>query len=86
MGLRELLALDYHRETFRLNGATQTTQLLIPSLNYTWLRSDNQIYPQHGFRLDGYLGGAWRGLATDVSFLKAQLNAKGCTAWTTKTG
>ncbi|WP_348759708.1 autotransporter assembly complex protein TamA [Candidatus Methylocalor cossyra] len=76
-GLRELLALDYHRETFRLNGATQTTQLLIPSLNYTWLRSDNQIYPQHGFRLDGYLGGAWRGLATDVSFLKAQLNAKG---------
>lgn len=76
-GLREMLALDFQRESFKIAGVRQTTILLIPSVNYGWLYSDNAIFPSQGLRLDGTLAGAWDGLVSDVSLLRLQINAKG---------
>jgi translocation and assembly module TamA len=75
--LRELLALDFHRETFKIAGETQTTLLLMPSATYTWLDADDPIYPRRGIRIDGNVGGAWDGVVSDVSFARVRFNAKG---------
>ncbi|MGZ8216551.1 autotransporter assembly complex protein TamA [Methylomagnum sp.] len=76
-GLRETLALDFLRENFTIAGVNQTTHLLIPGVNYIWLSSDDPIYPDQGFRLDGTLSGAWEGLGSDASLIRLRINAKG---------
>jgi translocation and assembly module TamA len=76
-GLREILALDFLREKFNITGEDQLTYLLIPSVNYSWLSSDHEIYPKQGFRLDGNLAGAWQGVVSDVSFARLRLYGKG---------
>jgi translocation and assembly module TamA len=76
-GLRELLALDFHRETFKIAGETQTTLLLMPSITYTWLNADDPVYPRRGIRIDGTVSGAWDGLVSDVSLARVRFNAKG---------
>lgn len=76
-GLRETLALDFLRENFTIAGVNQTTNLLIPGVNYIWLSADDPIYPDQGFRLDGTLSGAWKGVASDASLIRLRLNAKG---------
>jgi translocation and assembly module TamA len=76
-GLREILALDFHRETFKIAGEEQTTILLIPSANYSWRSSDHEIYPTRGIRIDGSLAGAWDGFVSEVSFARLRVYAKG---------
>lgn len=76
-GLREIVALDFQRENFTIAGANQTTNLLIPSVNYGWLSSDDAIYPRQGIRVDANLAGAWNGVGSDVSFARLRVFAKG---------
>lgn len=76
-GLRESLALDFQRENFTISGVRQTVNLLMPSVNYTWLESDHPIYPSRGIRIDGNLAGAVEGLVSDLSFGRLRINAKG---------
>lgn len=75
-GLREIATLDFHRENFKISGVNQTTNLLIPSLNYTWLETDDDIYPTRGFRIDGNLAGAVQGFISELSFARFRLFGK----------
>jgi translocation and assembly module TamA len=75
--LREILALDFSRENFTIAGVNQTTDLLIPSASYSYLSSDDEIYPKAGWRMDGNLAGAWEGIVSNVSFARLRLFAKG---------
>jgi translocation and assembly module TamA len=78
-GLREVLALDFQYENFDLPGATpsQSEVLAIPSLNYTWLESDDPVFATEGFRLDGNLAGAIDGFVSELSFVRLRLTARG---------
>lgn len=75
--LREILALDYLRETFNIGYGNQTTDLLIPSVNYTWLSSDDAIFPRQGIRIDGNIAGSLEGAGSQLSFARFRLYSKG---------
>ncbi|MFN5746475.1 MAG: autotransporter assembly complex protein TamA [Methylococcaceae bacterium] len=75
--LREALSLDFLRENFTIGGVNQTTDLLIPSVNYTWLDSDDAIFPSEGIRIDTNLAGAVRGFASEASFIRLRIYGKG---------
>jgi len=76
-GLRELLSLDLQHERFDVGEGPQTAVLLIPSVGYTWLSSENVLNPDRGARIDLIGNGASKSLLSDVSFFKLRLNAKG---------
>lgn len=75
--LREILSMDYLRETFNTGEGNQTTDLLIPSANYTWLSSDDAIYPRNGARVDANLAGSIEGLGSQLSFARFRVYTKG---------
>jgi len=75
--MREILSIDYLRETFNIGYGNQTTDLLIPSINYTWLNSDDAIFPRQGIRIDGNLAGSLEGAGSQVSFARLRLYGKG---------
>lgn len=75
--MREVLSMDYLRENFTIGGVTQTTDLLIPSANYTWLSSDDPIFPHQGVRVDGNLAGSIQGAGSQLSFARIRLFGKG---------
>ena len=75
--LREALSLDFLRENFTIGGVNQTTDLLIPSVNYTWLDSDDAIFPSEGIRIDTNLAGAAQGFASEASFVRLRIYGKG---------
>ena len=75
--LREILSLDYLRETFNVGYGNQTTDLLIPSVNYTWLSSDDAIFPHQGVRVDTNLAGSLERAGSQVSFARLRMFGKG---------
>jgi translocation and assembly module TamA len=76
-GLREVLSLDLQHERFNVGEGPQTAVLLLPSVGYTWLSSENVLNPDRGARIDLIGNGASKSLLSDVSFFKLRLNAKG---------
>ena len=75
--MREILSLDYLRETYNVGYGNQTTDLLIPSANYTWLSSDDAIFPHQGIRIDTNLAGSLEGAGSQVSFGRLRMFGKG---------
>jgi translocation and assembly module TamA len=75
--LREILSLDLQRERFNVGEGPQTSVLLLPSVTYTWLSTENVLNPERGARVDLIGTGAWKDLLSDVSFFSVRLNAKG---------
>ncbi len=75
--LREVLSIDYLRETFNIGYGNQTTDLLIPSANYTWLNSDDAIFPRQGLRVDANMAGSLEGVGSQLSFVRFRLYSKG---------
>src|SRR3546814_12833080 len=56
-----------------------TSTLLMPGLSYSYLQSDNQIDPNHGYRLQFDLSGAAKGLLSDANVLHGNIPLKGLT-------
>jgi len=75
--LRETLSVDFLRETFNIGTGNQTTDLLIPSANYSWVHSDDAIFPREGVRIDGNLAGSVQGVGSQLSFLRALFSGRG---------
>lgn len=75
-GLREVMSLDFHRETFDIDG-TRTAFLLLPGLGYTWVDADNSVDTRNGMRLGLSVTGAARTALSDATFLRFLLDAKG---------
>ena len=73
---RRTVGLDYLVERFDTGGDEATTALLIPSLGWQGSRSDNPLWPRHGWRLDLTLRGALAGLLSDLSFVQARAAGK----------
>ena len=73
---RRTVGLDYLVERFDTGSDEATTALLIPSLGWQGSRSDNPLWPLHGWRLDLTLRGALAGLLSDLSFVQARAAGK----------
>lgn len=75
-GLREILSLDAHRETYDIGGA-RTAFLVLPGISYTWVQADNTLDAHQGIRFNLVATGASTALLSDATFLKFLFNAKG---------
>ncbi|GAB4358170.1 MAG: autotransporter assembly complex family protein [Immundisolibacter sp.] len=69
---RRTVGLDYRVERFDTGSDEATTALLIPSLGWQGNRSDDPLWPRHGWRLDLTLRGTLAGLLSDLSFVQAR--------------
>ena len=70
--------LSYQYEEFRVGDAsTQSSLLLIPGLNWTWIDADDRLYPTRGLLFGFELRGASTALLSDLDFVQGALHLKG---------
>ncbi|WP_282875881.1 autotransporter assembly complex protein TamA [Pseudomonas peli] len=78
-GWQRVLSLKWQHEQYDLGDDAGTSTLLMPGLSYSYLQSDNQIDPNHGYRLQFDLSGAAKGLLSDANVLHGNIQLKGLT-------
>lgn len=78
-GWQRVISLKYQREEYRLGDDSGLSNLLMPGVSFSYLRSDNRIDPHHGYRLQFDLQGAKDGLVSDTNLLHGNVLLKGLT-------
>ena len=78
-GWQRVISLKWQHEQYDLGDESGSSTLLMPGVSYSLLRSDNQIDPNHGYRLQFELKGAAEGLLSDTSLVHANVQLKGLT-------
>lgn len=73
---RRSYGLSLEQERYRFGGTTQSTQLLVPEVEWTRVDTDNRLDPTRGYRLNLRVSGADSNLLSDVTFVQAELNTK----------
>ncbi len=76
-GWRQTTSLTSLHEKYNLADTPFiTTNLLIPSIQWQRLRSNNALKPSHGYSITLMLSGAHRSFISETSFLQARLQTK----------
>ena len=78
-GWQRVISLKYQREEYRLGDDASLSNLLMPGISLSYLRSDNHIDPHNGYRLQFDLQGAKEGLVSDTNLLHGNVLLKGLT-------
>ncbi|KAF0865753.1 autotransporter assembly complex family protein [Pseudomonas sp. LD120] len=78
-GWQRVLSLKYQREEYRLGDDSGLSNLLMPGLTYSYLRSDNRIDPHNGYRIQFDTKLAKEGLGSDTNLLYGTVLLKGLT-------
>jgi translocation and assembly module TamA len=78
-GWQRVVSLMWRHEQYELGDDTGTSMLLMPGISHSYLQSDNQIDPNHGYRLQLDLAGAAKGLLSDANVLHGNVQLKGLT-------
>jgi autotransporter translocation and assembly factor TamB len=77
--LDRVISLKYQREEYRLGDDSGMSNLLMPGISYSYLRSDNRIDPHHGYHLQFDSKVAKEGLGSDTNLLYGTAMIKGLT-------
>jgi len=78
-GWQRVISLKYQREEYRLGDDSGLSNLLMPGISYSYLRSDNRIDPNNGYRLQFDVQVAKEGLVSDTNLLHGNVLLKGLT-------
>lgn len=78
-GWQRVVSLKWQREEYRLGDDSGLSTLLMPGVNYSYLRSDNRVDPHNGYRLQFDAKVAKEGLGSDNNLLYGTAMAKGLT-------
>lgn len=78
-GWTRVISLKWQREEYRLGDDSGLSNLLMPGVSYSYLRSDNRIDPHHGYRLQLDTKVAKEGLGSDTNLLYGTAMVKGLT-------
>ncbi|MCU1717125.1 autotransporter assembly complex protein TamA [Pseudomonas sp. 5P_3.1_Bac2] len=78
-GWQRVISLKWQREEYNLGGDSGLSTLLMPGLSYSLLRSDNNIDPHNGYRVQFEMAAAAQGLLSDANVLHANVQLKGLT-------
>lgn len=74
---QETWMLRYLNERYNLTGLPRThSDMVIPSINWTYLRTNKELNPTRGYKLDFNLAGALESLLSQESFFQATMSAK----------
>lgn len=77
----QTIFLNYEREDFLVADVEETTDLLMPGVSWTKVKSDDPLYPLRGWRLYARFRTADEALGSDVSFYQTTVSAKTITKW-----
>lgn len=78
-GWQRVISLKYQREEYRLGDDSGLSNLLMPGISYSYLRSDNRIDPHNGYRLQFDVQVAKEGLVSDTNLVHGNVLLKGLT-------
>jgi translocation and assembly module TamA len=78
-GWQRVVSLKWQHEEYRLGDDAGLSNLLMPGVSYSYLRSDNRIDPHHGYRLQFDAKVAKEGLGSDTNLLYGTALLKGLT-------
>ncbi|MGG7596954.1 autotransporter assembly complex protein TamA [Pseudomonas sp. WC1] len=78
-GWQRVISLKYQREEYRLGDDSGLSNLLMPGVSFSYLRSDNRIDPHNGYRLQFDLQTAKEGLGSDTNLIHGNVLLKGLT-------
>ncbi|HEX6643473.1 MAG TPA: autotransporter assembly complex family protein [Gemmatimonadales bacterium] len=76
LGWRETFSLSWQREAFRVASDSATVTLLLPGASWERTRADSRIFPLRGLRTRLDFQGAYDGVLSPASLLRASANAK----------
>jgi len=78
-GWQRVISLKWQREEYRLGDDSGLSNLLMPGVTYSYLRSDNRIDPHNGYRLQFDTKLAKEGVGSDTNLLYGTVLLKGLT-------
>ncbi|MFJ2367087.1 autotransporter assembly complex family protein [Pseudomonas sp. NPDC087697] len=78
-GWQRVISLKWQREEYRLGDDSGLSNLLMPGISFSYLRSDNRIDPHKGYRLQFDSKVAKEGLGSDTNVLYGTALFKGLT-------
>ncbi len=78
-GWDRVISLKWQREEYRLGDDSGLSNLLMPGISYSLLRSDNKIDPHNGYRLQFDTQVAKEGLGSDINLIHGNVLLKGLT-------
>ena len=78
-GWQRVISLKWQREEYRLGDDSGLSTLLMPGISYSYLRSDNRVDPNYGYRLEFSGSVAKEGLLADSDVIHGNVLLKGLT-------
>jgi translocation and assembly module TamA len=78
-GWQRVISLKWQREEYRLGSDSGLSNLVMPGVSYSYLRSDNRVDPHNGYRLQFDAQVAKEGLLSDTNLLHGDMTLKGLT-------
>ncbi|NBA98510.1 autotransporter assembly complex family protein [Pseudomonas sp. R5(2019)] len=78
-GWQRVISLKWQHEEYKLGDDSGLSNLLMPGVSYSYLRSDNRIDPHNGYRLQFDAQVAKEGLLSDTNLLHGNVLVKGLT-------
>ncbi len=78
-GWQRIWSLKWRHEQYELGDDAGVSTLLMPGVAYSYLRSDNRLDPNRGYRLRFELSAAKEGVLSDADLVHATATVKGLT-------
>jgi translocation and assembly module TamA len=72
-----VLSLKWQHEEYRLGDDEGISTLLLPGVGYSYLKSDNRLDPNRGYRVQFEVAGAQEGLGSDASLVHGEVSLRG---------
>ncbi|HTO20570.1 MAG TPA: autotransporter assembly complex family protein [Pseudomonas sp.] len=76
-GWQRVLSLKWQHEEYRLGDDEGISTLLLPGVGYSYLKSDNRLDPNRGYRVQFEIAGAQEGLGSDASVVHGEVSLRG---------
>lgn len=72
----KIIGIKYHDETYTIGSDSGHAKLLIPSINWSYVNTDDRIYTRQGHKLTVDVLGAINNIGSNTSFLQFRLDGK----------
>ena len=73
--LSEVIGIEYRDEKYSIGSDSGHARLLMPNINWSYLKADDRLYTRHGHKIQLGVRGALNKVGSNNSFLQTRLNA-----------
>ena len=73
--LEEVIGIEYRDERYTVGSDSGHARLLMPYINWSYIKADNRIYTWRGHKIELGVRGALDNIGSNVSFLQTRLNS-----------